>query len=370
MTLKVQEYLKTNHYSKLKEEFGVNFKEYEDRVVLNYCQIESPKNEITNECRGLILDVRTNEVISRSFDRFFNYGEQFTQNLDLNNCISHQKIDGSLIKLYKFKGTWYVSTRGTAFAESNVNGFELTFKGMVLKALNLTTEEEFQTRCNQYLDDRRTYICEITGVENRVVTRYVGYTLWFLACRSNVTPYQYMNYRTNTLQCLLKEFGLAIPETFAFNTIEDCVLMSKMLPDLQEGYVLYTTEGVPVCKVKSPAYVAVHHIRGEGLNPKRIAMLVVLNEVEEYLSYFPEERDMFVNYLIKWKFMCLQGEHTYDLHKGIENQKDFALKVKDDSLSGIHFKARKLGISFSEALCNSEPEMLVKILLKEMESHV
>lgn len=45
-------------------------------VILNYNQIESPKrNSIVRECRGLVLEVGTWNVVARSFQRFFNFGE-------------------------------------------------------------------------------------------------------------------------------------------------------------------------------------------------------------------------------------------------------------------------------------------------------
>ncbi len=37
-------------------------------------------------------------------------------------------------------------------------------------------------------------------------------------------------------------------------------------------------------KIKSPSYVAIHHLRGEGLCPKKIAELILINETDEYLN--------------------------------------------------------------------------------------
>ena len=73
--MKTIEYIKKNGIESLKSEFGINVKEYDDLFVLNYDQIESPKTHpIVQECRSLILDKQFN-VVSRSFDRFFNFGE-------------------------------------------------------------------------------------------------------------------------------------------------------------------------------------------------------------------------------------------------------------------------------------------------------
>ncbi len=76
--LNVQKYLLENSLQALKDNYGIIVKEYENEpvIVLNYSQIDSPKNDpITNECRGLILSSDFKTVLCRSFDRFFNYQE-------------------------------------------------------------------------------------------------------------------------------------------------------------------------------------------------------------------------------------------------------------------------------------------------------
>ena len=72
----VQKYLKDHTLDDLKEEFGINFKLYDDRVILKYRVDSKPKyHPIVLECRGIILSFPDFEILSRGFDRFFNYGE-------------------------------------------------------------------------------------------------------------------------------------------------------------------------------------------------------------------------------------------------------------------------------------------------------
>jgi hypothetical protein len=153
--MEVIKYLKEHGIAKLVSEFSIKVKEYDEGlIVLNYDQIESPKaHPIVMECRGLIIDEEFN-VVSRSFDRFFNYGEQpqTQEHIDWNKAICFEKVDGSLIKIYNWNNDWYVSTRGTAFAESTVNGFDLTFKDLVLKALGCDDDEDFQLLCDGFLN--------------------------------------------------------------------------------------------------------------------------------------------------------------------------------------------------------------------------
>lgn len=356
--MRVIKYLKENGTEKLTSEFGVIVKKYEDAqlLVLNYDQINSPKNDITSECRGLILDYEYN-IVSRSFDRFFNYGEQFAT-FNPATAVAYEKVDGSLIKIYNWRGVWYVSTRGTAFAESGVNGWGITFEDMVWKALGVSCQTDLNDKCNEWLNPSSTYICEITGVENRVVTRYQGYALWLLAERDNQTGEYF-----EVPRVIWENFGFELPSAYKFNSIEQCIETAKHLPDLQEGYVMYEN-GVPVCKVKSPAYVAVHFIRGNGLNPNRIAELVVINEQDEYLKYFPEDEKHFIPYVMQLTQTLMLAQTVFSLSSSIQDQKEFAVRVKDYPFAQFLFQARKLGESNIRKVFNaSETNRKVKFLL-------
>ena len=234
--MKVIEYLKSNGVKSLEQEYSVIVKEYDDLYVLNYDQIESPKtSDIVKECRGLILDKQFN-VVSRSFDRFFNYGEAgCCKDLDITKCSIYEKIDGSLIKIYCYKGIWYVSTRGTAFAETSVSDFGITFKELVFKALGVYSEDEFQFECGNCLFEDNTYMFEVTSRENRVVTRYGGYDLWFLACRSNSCGTYLGTSAINHRRLRVK-----LPKVYTFNSVDEMINAPKELPNPEDGYVVYS----------------------------------------------------------------------------------------------------------------------------------
>jgi hypothetical protein len=124
----------------------------------------------------------------------------------------------------------------------------------------------------------------------------------------------------------------------------------EKLGDLKEGFVVLDRNGVPVCKIKSAAYVAVHHIRGEGLNPKRISQLVWSGEVSEYLAYFPEDKHVIDPYEEKRLKVIEDIKELWEKNQGIESQKDFALAVKDTPYAGVMFRMRGHEASLEEAL--------------------
>ena len=102
-------------------------------------------------------------------------------------------------------------------------------------------------------------------------------------------------------------------------------------------------------KLKSPAYVAIHRMRGEGMTPSRICDLVWLFEEEEYLAYFPppEDKVLFDPYIIGRDKLIVEIDEVYSQTKNIESQKEFALAVKDKSYSSVLFAMRKQGVDQS-----------------------
>lgn len=321
----------------LTDQFAISVKQTDDLLMLNYNQIESPKTHpIVRECRSLILEAGTLKIVSRSFDRFFNQGEaqNVMPEIDWGRAVAYEKVDGSLIKIYNHKGHWYISTKGMVYGDSDCMGYGVTFYELVLKAIGCETDHDFQRKCKTFLWEGFTYIFELTSVENRVVKRYEGYKLHYLACRGNHSG-DYIKSEKN--QALM--FGAHEIKEYRFDSVEDCLRTARELKDLDEGYVVYQ-DGVPISKVKSPAYVAVHHIRGEGLNPKRIMQLVLTGEQDEYLNYFPEDKVVIDPYTDAFNRLTFNIKSIYDTIHDIEDQKTFAKRAGNFDFKAALFQAR------------------------------
>lgn len=346
---------------KLTIQLGISVKYVDDLIVLNYNQIESPKTHpIVMECRSLILEAGTLKVVSRSFDRFFNYGEALNvmPEIDWTRAVAYEKVDGSLIKIYNHKGHWYISTKGTAYGDSDCMGYGITFAELVYKALGCADDSQFQQCCAAAdLWPDFTYIYELTSVENRVVRRYEGYKLHSLAVRANEDG----RYVTDTELGNALAIGAYLPEGFKFDSAEECIRAARELKNLDEGFVIYQDD-VPVAKIKSPAYVAVHHIRGEGLNPKRIMQLVLTNEQDEYLQYFPEDRAVMQPYIDAKQTLDYAIYALYDSIHGIAAQKDFAIQAGKSDFKAALFQARSKGIDPVQAFNDQRDSYKMEIL--------
>ena len=348
--MKTVEYLNEHGMDSLKEELAIKVTEYSETnlYVLNYDQINSPKlHEVVRECRSLVVECVDGvwSVVSRSFDRFFNHGEVTSEHHPLHQYTAYEKLDGSLLSVFFHNNQWMYRTRSMIMPTTLVNGFGSTWKEFIEDALGWETLQG-------QLNPNNTYIFEVVGADNRVVVRYSERASYLLAIRNN---------STGEYQKVVELDGIKQPRKFSFNSVEDCLESVKALPNLEEGYVMYDNKGVPQVKVKSPAYVAAHRLRGEGLTHKRVIELVRTNEYAEYLSIFPEDSDQIKPYIDAEKLMRVIVSDTFEANKDISCQKEFALAVKDFPFAGLLFSMRK-GATLNDTIDNMTMPAYIRLI--------
>lgn len=89
---------------------------YPDLTILNYtpaAQYEQVWTDVTKQCRGLIVNSLTDEVVARPFAKFFNYGEIDEVEFPEGEPYVSEKMDGSLGIIYDYDGYTGVATRGS-----------------------------------------------------------------------------------------------------------------------------------------------------------------------------------------------------------------------------------------------------------------
>jgi hypothetical protein len=233
--------------------------------------------DIVRECRGIILDETDGyKPVCVPFFKFGNYGEPCADDIDWKTARVQEKIDGSLIKVWNHKGVWRVSTNNTINAESaKTNNQDDTFLNVFQMAW-AHTGKEFNELNPDY-----TYMFELVSPQTRVVVPYMETKLYHTGTRDN-----------NSLQELNVDIGIEKPKEFSISTIEACVEAAKSLDKYHEGFVVVDSRWRRV-KVKSPLYVAIHHILNNISSDRRIIDLIVSGEDMEVVSYFPEYADIF-----------------------------------------------------------------------------
>jgi len=233
--------------------------------------------DIVRECRGIIFDETDNYIpVCVPFFKFGNYGEPYADDIDWNTARVQEKIDGSLIKVWHHKGSWHVSTNNTINAErARTNNHEDTFLNVFHQAW-VRTGKQFSELNPDY-----TYMFELVSPQTRVVVPYTETKLYHIGTREK-----------DSLKELHVDIGIEKPKEYSITTIEECVEAAKNLDKYHEGFVVVDSHWRRV-KVKSPLYVAIHHILNNISSNKRIIDLIVSGEDAEVISYFPEYAEMF-----------------------------------------------------------------------------
>lgn len=374
--LKVQQFIEEHDVDTLTRDYGIIVKQYEtERVaVFNYDGIDSPKTDpIVAECRGLILSMDDCSVVSRSFDRFFNFGEAGSESFDFNGATAYKKADGSLVKIYwsDYKDEWVVSTRGTAFAEGPHPHGE-TFDYHIRRSLGC---DEVSIDGSHY---EWTFLFEWCSPINRIVTPYDSDMMVLLGARNNISG-EFIC--PSDADAKLPALQYQTCECYQVDSIEECHQLMDGMGSLEEGLVVVSANGDRI-KIKKSTYVAAHRLRGEGsLTPKNIANLVLTGESDEYLTYFPSDAQMFTPYIdvlvahkpyINKVFNML----THDS----PNQKEFAQRVLPQyaDISGLLFHMGRHNVdavsAFAQLKVNKQIDLLCKwvrpLVVDEFYPHV
>lgn len=257
-------------------------------TMLNYNQLDSDfSNPIVKECRGLILYHNDNKhnaeyvPVCIPFFKFFNYGESNADSIDWDTAKVQEKIDGSLIKVWHYEGKWHISTNGTidAHKSSLVQNMKYkTFYDLFIDAAKNSGLD--YDKLNEYC----TYMFELVSPYNKVEIPYEETKIYHIGTRNN------LNFNEVNI-----DIGIEKPKEYNLHSLNDCIDSCSKMPYTQEGYVVVDSQ-YKRNKVKSPAWVRVHHLHNNGvITDRRIIDIVKNNEQEEFLTYFPEYKNRFAN---------------------------------------------------------------------------
>jgi hypothetical protein len=285
--LKVIEYIKEHGLSKTLSDYKFKHRDYDNKVLIKYDQIESSMGEtIVQECRGLILEKDTWNILCMSFFKFFNSEEGHAAKIDWNTARVLEKCDGTMIQLYWDwnKKEWFAATTGTAEGEGEVNNkYGTTFNDLFWS----TVEDKYNFN-KGVLNEDYVYVFELTTPYNIVVKPHGESSVTLLAVRNRVNlnevSYDLMKTISTTLNVpIVKAFDMNVDNVGAIKKTFDG------MPFHEEGYVVVDANFNRI-KIKNPAYVAVHHLKSKT-SEHAIMDVVKSNEIEEFASTFPERKD-------------------------------------------------------------------------------
>lgn len=327
-----------------KAPYFISFDEDENYVLLKYDQIRSDFSEpIVRECRGLIVDKSTYSPVALSFYKFFNVQEPNADTIDWNSAVVQEKVDGSKILVWfdVYEYAWRISTSGCLNASrANVGDLGVNFKDLFMEVFDI----ELFNRLEKYY----CYTFELVSPLTRVVVPYEKTDIYFIGVRDMWTLEEIDPASVFTLSHIKR------PKQFPLNTLEDCLKATEQMGYDEEGFVVVDKNWHRV-KIKSPTYVAAHHLKNNGaVSRKRILEIIEQGEQDEFLGYFPEYKKYF-DEIEKLETECITEcaravvEISLKKNIGKANRKDLALFItsKYKRIAPLLFK-------YLDADCDSE----------------
>lgn len=286
---------------------------------------------IVKECRGIILNKDTFDVVCYPFSKFGNYTESYADKIDWNSARIQEKIDGSLMKLYYYNNKWNWATNGMIDAnDACISDDGRTFYDLIKSAVNYT-DIDFDS-----LDKDNTYMFELVSPLKRIVIQYSQTVLYHIGTRNNKTGKE-----------LDVNIGVRKPKQYDYTTLSECIKFVEEFDDgLHEGFVV-VDKNYHRIKIKSTSYLAMHRAidNHKVFTLKRAIGIIRANCVERYKD-FPVEYEYLkkVDYDISKLRKEVYEYLIYAINLFEENNREnkaFALALKDDKFKFLAFEAVK-----------------------------
>ena len=326
----------------LMNDIDVKCKTKDNRIIFNYTIGANFANPVVQEARGIIMDMGAEDtsqvsqwrVVCWPFRKFGNYGESYADDIDWNTAQVQSKIDGSIVKLYRYHGIWRWATNGCIEAcDAKTPMIGRTFQDVIELADNFNDVDYDK------LDKYNTYIFELVSPETRVVVEYDKTHLYHLGTRSNLTGVEFNS-----------DIGIEKPHIYNISdpNLEKVVEEAKHLNNgicEHEGFVVCDSNYNRI-KVKNPEYLMLHHsLTKDSVSKAEVVEAIIFNDEEKILTLlsYPHFKVQFKYY--DWqvtKFLYelnLYINYVRGLYAASQSRKEFALKIKDDKFSGFGFTA-------------------------------
>lgn len=275
-------------------------------------QYDGKWDEITLQCRGLILDGEGN-VVAKSFPKFFNMEEHKPEEIPNEPFEVFEKLDGSLGILFYYGGEWILATKGSFISEQAIRGME------ILKRYKY-----------ERLIKGFTYLFEIIYPENRIVCNYDFEDLILLAVIDNKDGYE-MNIHDEGIHLdgiryrnLYANLGFKMVKKY--DGINDYNTLKSLISNDREGYVIRFKNGFRM-KIKGEEYVRLHRILTGFSNVDIWEYLKDGKNLNELLDRVPDEFDMWVKETVRdlvVRYENIEKEYTwiFDHSLRVENSND------------------------------------------------
>lgn len=341
--LETQRYLQTKTLDDLKQDYAISswIQPELGVVTLNYNQIMSPMEEpIVQECRALTLALADWRVVSWPLARFFNWGQsQVPSEFNYSRFKVYEKLDGSLIHFYHLpQHGWVCGTRSVPDANTRMDDTQLTFRRLVEQTITEMgfTWDSFVSQLNPAC----CYGYELTAPENRVVVDYPDRHLTLLTVRDLSTldeiPVEEWAQQTGYVGPVVPYYGI-FSDIAALHADAQ-----KRDPLKHEGFVL-VDEAFHRIKLKAEAYFFMSSRRDSLTKSNRARIELILADAADDVlpTLSAHQQGKILELQARLQEVVHQVEALWEAHKGIPDDKEFALAVVPTGLHGPLFALRR-----------------------------
>ena len=240
--------------------------------------------------------------------------QDFVNKYPAADCIIENFIEGTMINCYYYNNKWNFSTRGSIDGENKFyNNSVLNFRDMFLEAL----DQSPIGLCD--LDPQYCYSFILQHPNNRIVVPFPRPYIVLVAV-FKCEGWKVVD-KTLELWSELFEKKLPLPYKYQFNdwTQVENSFASQATDYKVPGVMIKHVDGSR-SKFRNPVYEKVRQLKGNS--PKlqyQYYVLYAQNAVNEYLKYYPENKDefwLFRKELVSWTSQLFRLYHEHHV-KGI-----------------------------------------------------
>lgn len=299
------------------------------------------REPIVCEARGVIIDKHTLRARALSFIKFWNVQEELHAEIDWKTARVQTKIDGSKILCWynQYKNMWQISTSGTLDAyKAQVNGMNYTYGDLFNEAISNIKLDIYAL--SEVLDKNICYTFELVSPKARIVVPYNKTKIYFIGAR-DLYSFKEIDPNGIELSKLIKT-----PKEYKLRTLDDCLKATEKMGFDEEGFVVVDNNWNRV-KIKSPAYVSVHHLRLNGnISNARLLDIIERRQDDLLLKYYPEYKENIdkvndaknkFNERLKVRLLNLNNELIGKYHLDRKSIAEY-IKMNDSDISAFLFK--------------------------------
>ena len=280
-----------NNFESLKiilESSPYNLKIKEDEYYPNLFLIHTNQNsdfklKIVNECNGIILEKNTLKIVCYTFDKCIDQ-DNIPENINMEDLYFEYSLESTLIRAFYYNDEWVLSTKKCINARrakwlSSKNFVELFFD-----YIDIQNYDIFQKLNTSYC-----YSFLITHPENNIVVQYLEPCIYHISTRD-----------MNTMKEIDENIGLNKLIRIKINQDNLNLMISQISIDNNLNYegILFIDSNYNRWKVKSPLFSYVRSLWGNSNNRffRYLELRKDSNLLKEYVKYYPQDKDVFMNY--------------------------------------------------------------------------